>query len=200
MHPFKGALYVGSGIQGGGIDRQNNVGPAAPELIRIYPDGQWDLIVGEARRTPQGLKKPLSGYLPGFDNFFNGYFWRMCSHRGWLYLSTFDWSCAIGYAHRGTWPRAFTNIVNHLGTTFLQNRQAGFDLYRSYDGENWLPVTTNGLGNPYNMGLRTMVSTPNGLFLGTANPFGPKVMPLEGNRYIHNPRGGCEVFFAADPC
>ena len=29
-------------------------------------------------------------------------------------------------------------------------------------------MTTNGLGNPYNMGLRTLESTPYGLFLGTA--------------------------------
>ena len=98
MRPFKGALYVGSAIQGGGIDRQHKIGPAPPELIRIFPDGQWDLLVGEARNTPEGKKRPLSGYMPGFDNFFNGYFWRMCEHDGWLYLSTFDWSAVLGYA------------------------------------------------------------------------------------------------------
>lgn len=196
MHSFKGALYVGSGIQGGGIDRQNKVGPAPPELIRIFPDGHWDLLVGDARQTPNGYKEPLSGYLPGFDNFFNGYFWRMCEHNGWLYLSTFDWSCTLGYAHRGGWPEPFTHIVNQMGAQFIMDRLSGFDLYRSFDGENWVPVTTNGMGNPYNMGLRTMASTPYGLFAGTANPFGPKVMPLNGNKYIYNPRGGCEIFFA----
>ena len=196
MHPFKGALYVGSAIQGGGIDRQHKIGPAPPELIRIFPDGHWDLLVGEARETPDGYKTPLSGYLPGFDNFFNGYFWRMCEHEGWLYLSTFDWSCLLGYAQRKTWPESFINIINQLGEQFIMDNHAGFDLYRSYEGENWVPVTTNGMGNPYNIGLRTMCSSPYGLFLGTANPFGPKVMPLKGNIYIQNPRGGCEVFFA----
>ena len=78
----------------------------------------------------------------------------------------------------------------------ILDNQSGFDLYRSHDGENWVPVTTNGMDNPYNMGLRTMVSSPAGLFLGTANPFGPKVMPLGGDRYVPNPRGGCEVHFA----
>ena len=198
MYPFKGALYIGSAIQGGGIDQQNKIGPAAPELIRIFPDGQWDLLVGEARQTPDGFKKPLSGYLPGFDNFFNGYFWRMCEHHGWLYLSTFDWSFAVCYARRASWPQPFVNIVNELGEEFLFDNQAGFDLYRSFDGENWVPVTTNGMGNPYNVGLRTMVSSPNGMFLGTANPFGPKVLPIKGRRYVPNPRGGCEVFFAPD--
>ncbi|HLJ81016.1 MAG TPA: hypothetical protein VKT52_05980, partial [Ktedonobacterales bacterium] len=37
--PFKGALYVGSGIQHGGIDVANRTGPAGPELIRIHEDG-----------------------------------------------------------------------------------------------------------------------------------------------------------------
>lgn len=195
MCPFKGALYIGSAIQGGGIDRQNKIGPAPPELIRLKPDGEWDLLVGEARDTPDGYKQPLSGYLPGFDNFFCGYFWRMCEHQGWLYLSTFDWSGILGYAQRGGWPQSFTNIVNSLGEQFIMDNHSGFDLYRSYDGENWVPVTTQGMGNPYNFGLRTMVSTPLGLFLGTANPFGPKMIPLNGERYIPNPRGGCEVFF-----
>jgi hypothetical protein len=196
LYPFKGALYAGSGIQGGGIDTQNKVGPAAPELIRLFPDGRWDLLVGEERDTPDGRKRPLSGYYPGFDNFFNGYFWRMCEHEGWLYLSSFDWSFALGYANRGSWPRSFTNIVDALGPEFILENQSGFDFYRSFDGENWVPVTTNGLGNPYNVGLRTMVSCPLGFFIGTANPFGPKIMPLGGDRYVPNPRGGCEVFFA----
>jgi hypothetical protein len=196
MYPFKGALYVGGAIQGGGIDRQNKVGPAPPELIRIYPDGHWDLIVGEGRDTPDGYKKPLSGYLPGFDNFFNGYFWRMCEHQGWLYMSTFEWSALLGYAKRDTWPEPFANIVNHLGEQFILDNCSGFDLYRSYDGENWVPVTTNGMENPYNIGLRTLVSSPRGMFLGTANPFGPKIWPLNGNNYIDNPKGGCEIYFS----
>lgn len=198
MYPFKGALYVGSGIQGGGVDRQNKVGPAPPEMIRIHPDLSWDLIVGESRDTPDGYKEALSGYLPGFDNFFNGYFWRMCEHRGWLYMGTFEWSALLGYANRSRWPQPFTNIVNSVGEQTMLDHHSGFDLYRSYDGENWVPVTTNGMGNPYNIGLRTLVSTPHGLFLGTANPFGPKIMPIHGDHYRHNPRGGCEVFFARD--
>lgn len=196
MLAFKGALYVGSSIQGGGVDTQNGVGPAPPELIRIFPDGTWDLLVGDERDTPEGYRKPLSGYLSGFDNFFNGYFWRMCEHDGWLYLSSFDWSFAIGYAARDSWPEAAVRLFNSLGAQSVLENQSGFDLYRSFDGENWIPVTTNGMGNPYNAGLRTMVSCPAGFFLGTANPFGPKVIPIGGDRYVPNPRGGCEVFFA----
>jgi hypothetical protein len=200
MVPFRGALYVGGGIQGGGIDRQNQVGPAAAELIRLFPDGHWDLLVGDSRDTPHGYKKALSGYTPGFDSFFNGYFWRMCEHQGWLYLSTFKWCGLLGYARRDQWPQAFCNIINDVGADFILQNQSGFALYRSYDGENWVPVTTNGMSNPYNIGLRNMMSTPHGMFLGTANPFGPKVWPLNGDRYVYNPRGGCEIFFATHGC
>lgn len=196
MYPFKGALYVGSAIQGGGIDRQNNVGPAPPEMIRIHPDKSWDLLVGDSRDTPDGYKRALSGYMPGFDNFFNGYFWRMCEHEGWLYMGTFDWSALMGYANRSSWPEPFVNIINHVGPQMVLDHHSGFDLYRSYDGDNWVPVTTNGMSNPYNIGLRTLASTHHGLFLGTANPFGPKIMPLDGTQYETNPRGGCEVFLA----
>ena len=194
MYPFKGALYVGSGIQGGGIDTQNKIGPAPPELIRIHPDKSWDLLVGDARETPDGFKTPLSGYMPGFDNLFNGYFWRMCAHEGWLYMGTFEWSSVLGYANRRRWPPAFAGIVNSLDPQNILDNTSGFDLYRSHDGESWVPVTTNGMGNPYNMGLRTLESTPHGLFIGTANPYGPKIMPLGGQAYLPNPRGGCEVY------
>jgi hypothetical protein len=194
MMPFKGDLYIGTGIQGGGIDRANGVGPAAAELIRLHPDMSWDLIVGEPRDTAWGFKTPLSGRWPGFDNFFNGYFWRMCEHDGWLYMGTFEWSAVIGYVKHSRWPGAFSNMLAYVTPQALFQNQSGFDLYRSFDGENWVPVTTNGMGNPYNMGLRTLESTPHGLFIGTANPWGPRVMPHDGNDYVFNPRGGCEIF------
>ncbi len=57
-------------------------------------------------------------------------------------------------------------------------------------------MTRNGFGNVYNWGLRTLVSTPAGLFAGTANPFGPCVATRFGNRvaYRDNPAGGLEVW------
>jgi hypothetical protein len=196
LYPFRDALYVGTGIQGGGIDRQNGIGPGAAELIRVRDDKSWDLIVGTARDTPDGHKEPLSGRGPGFDKLFNGYFWRMCEHDGWLYVGTFEWSSVLGYVKRSAWTGPFGRVLGHVGPKNVLDYQSGFDLYRSIDGDNWIPVTTNGLGNKYNMGLRTLESTPYGLFLGTANPWGPKIMPLDGDNYVFNERGGCEVFFA----
>jgi len=60
MCPFDGALYVGTGVQNGGYDRTYRIGPAAGELIRIYPDDSWDLVMGSARETPHGAKPPIA--------------------------------------------------------------------------------------------------------------------------------------------
>ena len=194
MCPFNGALYVGSAIQNGGYDRNNMVGPASGEIIRIYPDDSWELVVGIPRRTPAGMKYPLSGMGPGFDNIFTGYIWRMAVHAGWLYASTFDWSVFLPYARRPSQPAA--RMMRGLGVDHLLRVGGGFELWRTRDGINWIPVTQNGLGNPYNYGARNLVSTPYGLFLGTANPFGPEVAArlATGWVYIPNPDGGAEVW------
>jgi|SRR5580658_1102853 hypothetical protein len=196
MYPFKGALYIGTGIQGGGIDKANKIGPGASELIRLYEDKSWDLVVGASRDTPDGHKEALSGRGPGFDKMFNGYFWRMCEHDGWLYLGTFEWSSLLSYIKRDAFKGVFGRLLGYVGPHNVLKYQSGFDLYRTNDGDNWVPVTNNGMGNPYNMGLRTLESTPHGLFIGTANPWGPKIMPVDGEEFQYNPRGGCEVFFA----
>ena len=194
MVEFNGALYVGSSIQNGGYDRTNLVGPGAGEIIRIWPDDSWDLLVGTPRETPEGIKRPLSGMGPGFDNAFAGYTWRMCVHDGWLYCTTFDWSVFLQYAHRPS-PTA-KKLTGALSFEQLAEVGGGFELWRTKDGVNWQPVSLNGMGNPYNYGGRTMVSTPVGLALGTANPFGGPSPARFASRweYVENPDGGTEVF------
>lgn len=198
MVEFNGALYVGSSIQNGGYDRTNLVGPAAGEIIRIWPDDSWDLLVGLPRDTPDGMKYPLSGIGPGFDNIFSGYTWRMCVHDGWLYTTTFDWSVFLQYAHRPS-PTAKKLVGAH---SFEQMAEVGggFEMWRTKDGVNWMPVTINGMNNPYNYGGRTMVSTPKGLAVGTANVFGGKSPAKFASRweYVENPDGGTEIFLG-DP-
>jgi nucleoside-diphosphate-sugar epimerase len=197
--PFDDALYVGSAIQNGGYDRTNQVGPAAGELIRIYPDDSWELVVGTPRRVLDGMKYPLSGMGPGFDNVFAGYMWRMVVHEGWLYASTFDWSVFLPYAGRPS--RTAMRMMRELGVEHIVRHGGGFELWRSRNGTDWVPVTQNGLGNPYNYGARNMVSTPQGLFLGTANPFGPEVAAqIAGDWiYVPNPHGGAEVWLGRSP-
>ena len=195
--PFNGALYVGSSIQNGGYDRYNLVGPASGEIIRIFPDDSWELLMGTPRETPAGARYPLSGLGPGFDSIFAGYIWRMVVHDGWLYVTTFDWSLYLHWAHRAS-PTA-QKLVKHFGIDRVVEVGGGFDIFRTKDGVNWVPVSRNGMGNPYNYGGRTLISSPEGLFIGTANPFGPEAPAKLASRptYVANPDGGTEVWFGS---
>ena len=200
MVVFNDALYVGTGILNGGQDMENRIGPAAAELFRIFPDNSWDLIVGTPRDTPHGRKEPLSSYRPGFENFSNGYFWSMAVHDGWLYLGTANIiSLMLSWCSLDQQPDRLRRLVEQVGIDNIIKNQSGFELWRSRDGENWLPVTRQGFGNPYNIGLRTMTSTPYGLFVGTANPFGPRVAVKQNEEWIYtdNPRGGLEVWLGS---
>ena len=64
---------------------------------------------------------------------------------------------------------------------------------------NWLPITRTGFDNLYNLGLRNLVSTPHGLFVASANPFGPRVAvaDAQGWHYQDNPRGGLEIWLGS---
>jgi cyclopropane fatty-acyl-phospholipid synthase-like methyltransferase len=196
LYPFRGALYVGTGISGGGYNRFYNIGPAAAELLRVFPDDSWDLVVGIPRATPDGLKVPLSGLGPGFDNFCNGYTWRMGEHDGCLYVSTYNWAVFLPYLTFANAPETVVKFVEERGADALAAELGGAELWRTQDGHRWHPVVRDGFGTPFNFGFRTLVSTPHGLFAGSANPFGPMVAVKtdEGWTYQPNPRGGCEVW------
>jgi hypothetical protein len=203
MTEFKGALYVGTGIQGGGVDRVNKVGPAAAEILRVNPDDSVDLIVGD--RSDEGImgREPLSGLSSGFGNFFNGYMWAMGEHDGWLYVGTYDWSVTLRWAKFDGATEKVQTLMQLVGTEAIIDADGGADLWRTADGENWLPVTKRGFGNAYNWGIRNIVSTPIGLFVGTANVFGPTVAIRDaatdtGWGYIQNPDGGLEVWQGHD--
>ncbi len=148
MGVFRGELYVGAS------GWYNTLFPAS-EMIRIAPDGTWDVVVGSSRQVDGVTKAPISGLPDGFGNPFNAHFWRMDVFNGGLYVGTNDWSYSLQ-----TVP-----IVSQL----LQG-QFGFDMYGTCDGRYWYPVTINAFGSGIdNFGLRTMVPTPFGNFLGSAN-------------------------------
>lgn len=71
----------------------------------------------------------------------------------------------------------------------LGQKVFGFDLWKTRDGINWIPVTLNGLGNPYNYGVRMLFLSENGnLYLGTANPFqGAEVWVKPGSNNPYMP-------------
>jgi hypothetical protein len=195
---FKGALYVGSSIQGGGYDSEHDIGPAGSELVRVFPDGQWDVVVGERRETPDGFKEPLSFLGPGFGSMFNGYFWWSAVHDGWLYIGTCNINSLMLYwvSRDVLKPRA-RKLLEKVKIETIISQETGAELWRSADGENWIPVTRRGFNNPYNIGFRSMASTPHGLFVGTANPFGPEIAVKQQGEwtYIRNSSGGTEVWY-----
>jgi SAM-dependent methyltransferase len=193
---FGDYLYVGSGIYAGGYDRIFDVGPGAPELIRLNKDDTWELITGEPRHTPDGLQVPISGFGPGFNNPFVGYFWRMCVHDGWLYLGTLVWSPWIPFSQKNLWPDHLKKMAEPIPFDRFLSDFGGFDLWRSRNGHKWYPITRNGFGNPFNCGVRSMVSTPHGLAVSCVNLFGPEVATKRaaGWRYEKNPRGGVEIW------
>ena len=196
MCVFRGALYVSLGVLNGGYHRSMKVGPSAAELIRVWPDDSWELIMGEPRITPQGARYPLSGYSAGFDNLFNGYVWRMCVHEGYLYAGTFTWANLLPYLPMHVWPEDAQALVHRWGMSYLMRTYGGCELWRSADGERWEPVTRSGFGNKFNWGIRNFASTEHGLFVGTTNPYGPTIaVERDGQwQYVHNPRGGCEIW------
>ena len=191
------ALYIGTGIQNGGFDRVNSVGPAAAEVLRIWPDDSFDLLCGDPRMTPWGFKVPLSGLGPGFDNPFAGYMWRCGIHDGAVYFGNYDSTTFVQYA-------ILDAKINRLLPPDVIDRfldfRGGFDVWRSVDGTRWAPLTRNGFGNRFNFGVRTILGTPKGLFIGGANPFGPRVAVrhADGYRYEDNTRGGCDIFYGYD--
>jgi len=199
MKVFNGALYIGSAIQNGGHDLSLNLGPAGSELIRLHPDDSWDLLIGGTRDTPQGRKIPLAGIPAGFGNIFNGYFWSMEEHDGWLYLGTMDSTIWMRYLKVDSYPDDVRDIVKRVGPESMVRSDGGCDLWRSADGVNWLPITKVGFDNHYNLGIRNMVSTPHGLFLATANPFGPRVAVERDGEWVYtdNPRGGLEIWLGS---
>jgi len=141
MHVFKNRLYVGT--------------DQPVELIRINPDDTWDLIVGTPRETPDGWKYPLSGLDAGFNWPFTAHLWKMQEHEGVLYMGTNDPTLRLG--------KAFPKLDEQL------KGQYGFDLYATADGYYIIPITVNGFGDKYQVGIRTFASTPYGLFLGTVS-------------------------------
>lgn len=199
MATFKGALYVGASIQDGGYDRMNQIGPAGGEVLRIHPDDSFDLVMGTPRLTPVGLKTPTSGLGAGFDSVFNGYIWRMGVYDDHLYVGTLNWAKYLHYVNRKLWPAHIRKMILEWGIENVIERNGGFDIWATGDGDRFAPVSLSGFDNPYNVGIRQLVPTPVGLFVGTVNPFGPNVLCEHGKAeaYEPNPRGGAEVWLGS---
>ncbi|MCX5977378.1 MAG: hypothetical protein NTV33_11300, partial [Coprothermobacterota bacterium] len=172
MKEFKGDLYIGSiglpfvsGYQTfKGFD-----------VIRVYPDNSWDLLVGDRNPVAPPLgappRNPLSGWSSGFGNMLNFYCWSLEVYNDVLYLGTFDASVFLRYltASVGPLPPPLDTLSQEMIDLLLLG--AGADLWKTKDGLSWSPVTLTGFGDPNNYGFRTLKAANGGLYLGTSNPF-----------------------------
>jgi hypothetical protein len=164
MFVYRNALYVGSGIQRQGRRGHDRYGPFPGELIRIHPDDSWDLVVGDPRPTPAGLKQPVSGLTAGFGDLFTHAFWRMAEYDGHLYLGTSDWRFLPTYLRN-------RDDLSPARLEYLQSEteayvKGSFSFWCSPDGQDWSAVTRRGFnGNPNNYGIRELAASPHGLFV-----------------------------------
>jgi hypothetical protein len=159
MCVFQDALYVGT--------------DAPAELIRIFPDDSWELVMGSPRKTPQGWKHPISGFGEGFGYPLNREIGRMQEHNGWLYVATANFAGKFL-----TMPFANRRIRDRLG----------FSLYATRDGKEFREVTGNGLSHSTAFAARTFASTPHGLFLGASDVVSGAVVFLGNSRREHPDR------------
>lgn len=53
----------------------------------------------------------------------------------------------------------------------VNNDKQGFDIFKTADGDNWEVVTDDGFGDKYNYGALRFVTTEEGMYITTANPF-----------------------------
>lgn len=114
---FRDLIYVGSALfgirsidPGGGL-----VPPKGFDVIRVYPDDRWELIIGgppvEPTEPTTGTRgQALSGRPSGFGNITNAYCWQLQAQGDQLYLGTFDWAVLLPH----TLPGALENLGAQL--------------------------------------------------------------------------------------
>ncbi len=61
-------------------------------------------------------------------------------------------------------------LYNQISTVVKDDTQ-GFDIFKTADGDNWEVVTDNGFGDKFNYGALRFVTTEEGMYVTTANPF-----------------------------
>jgi hypothetical protein len=148
------------------------------EFLPVYVSPLWLLLPNEMGTAP------LYGGS-GFDNFYNNYTWTMAEYEDALYVGTMDWSYLL--------DDGLPLILAYLGLPPdtplpLPAGDHGADLLRFTSGAGPAEaVSTDGLGNPTNYGVRTMISQE-ALYLGTANPMNLMTDPEGGG-----PLGGWEL-------
>lgn len=164
---YRDKLYFGTQILGA---------IKGAHVIRFDKDDIMEVVVGP---------DSVSGYGSGFDRDMNAYVWSMTSLNDQLYIGTWDLATVFQYLadYRTISRKAeFPNLdpwyenanraaigMKRAPTALSAAVEAGGDIYCSADGDTFYPVSTDGLGDPYNIGVRNMLGVGNHLYVGMAN-------------------------------
>lgn len=109
----------------------------------------------------------------GFGNPYINYCWTMHTYHGELYVGTMDHSYLLDdfLDLLISDPLMLIYIINIWLPQNIGPRNFGADLFKfTYTTPQAIAVSQDGMGNPINYGIRTMITNSSSLFLGTANP------------------------------
>jgi hypothetical protein len=179
------------------IFRADNLGEPNQKIELLYGEEKlhaYSPYSGWSKVPNASGLKPLYG-PSGIGSTFNNYTWTMSVWDDQLFIGTMDWSYLIPELvpyglevinqvfSGGKFEIGLDDLyIFHLPIPF-----EGADLYR-IGGDNHvaMPVALNGMGNKRNYGIRTMASTNDRLYLGSANAMN-----------LH-PEGGWELYALTD--
>ena len=175
-----------------GAEIQELLGSLYPcQVYRFDANDNWEMVIGNPEDSNGSFSSRIGNFGAGFFNApsipgtlpegigsprelsLNQYAWRMGVYRDKLYVTTFDVGVVLDFASNFADTPEEQLTVDALVTAFkaYNSNPAGFDLYVTEDGATFASVTTNGFGDKYNYGGRTVKATDDALFVGAANPF-----------------------------
>ncbi len=168
VRPFKDHIYVGTVTYPPLFNDVSAI--QACEILRADADDNVELVVGKKREAgvvgPDPVR-PISGLPRGFGRPANFYSWYMGEYEGWFYVGTCDFSGQAMDVVAELFPDGLPDGLQWIAD--LLAGPAGFDLWRTKDGVIWVPVTLDGLGEYDNYGVRNLMATQWGFFLGAGN-------------------------------
>ena len=153
----------------------DNFTSGSPQMHVAYGESQlpaYNPTTQAWAMEPTKMGAPLYG-SSGFGNPFNNYTWSMAVYDNQLFIGTMNWTMLLADAS--------TQLLDMIsGTNLSITRTQLSNLTQQYYGANLFRIatptepgvfeSTNGLGNFANYGIRNLLSTPSGLYAGTANP------------------------------
>jgi hypothetical protein len=159
-------------------DGKSGNGTAVELLYGDYLLPAYDVATGTWNTVPNNMNAEPRFGAAGFGNPFNTYDWAMANHHGKLYIGTFDWSFILTDLLTAN-LNGLSLDSGKMGDIITMVEDSFLPKMFNYGADLWYFPTPNsaavaesqyGVGNYLNYGIRTMVSSPQALIVGTANP------------------------------